>query len=229
MQNFLIPDTETIGLPVNFNAPVSDTRNWPRIVQLGWMLTDSEGTELETANHIIRPDGFRIPPDMIHGISHELALKKGKPLSQVLRLFSRALAQADCIVIHNYDFDAPILECEYHRLGIPCDISGKTAYCTQKQSAQFAPIPKMKSHPEGDRRNGWRSLRELHNFCFGCDVPGAHDALCDVRATKDCFFFVRGQYPGSFSEPYFLLTGITAPVPSASLRCGATGFGNRKI
>jgi hypothetical protein len=36
-------DTETTGLPKYWKAPVTDTENWPRMVQLAWLLYDSEG------------------------------------------------------------------------------------------------------------------------------------------------------------------------------------------
>jgi len=38
---FLIFDTETTGLPKNFNAPITDVDNWPRCVQIAWQLHDS--------------------------------------------------------------------------------------------------------------------------------------------------------------------------------------------
>ena len=38
---FLIFDTETTGLPKNFKAPISDSDNWPRMVQLAWQLHDN--------------------------------------------------------------------------------------------------------------------------------------------------------------------------------------------
>ena len=38
--HYLFFDTETTGLPKNYNAPITDTDNWPRLVQLG---LDSDG------------------------------------------------------------------------------------------------------------------------------------------------------------------------------------------
>jgi len=35
---FLIFDTETTGLPRNYNAPLSDLDNWPRIVQINALM-----------------------------------------------------------------------------------------------------------------------------------------------------------------------------------------------
>ena len=40
---YLIFDTETTGLPKKWNAPITDTDNWPRCVQLAWQLHDSNG------------------------------------------------------------------------------------------------------------------------------------------------------------------------------------------
>ena len=45
----LIYDTETTGLPRDWNAPISDSDNWPRLVQLAWQLHDANG-KLATRN-----------------------------------------------------------------------------------------------------------------------------------------------------------------------------------
>ena len=50
---FLIFDTETTGLPKRWNAPVSDSNNWPRCVQLAWQFHDETGKCLEYKNYII--------------------------------------------------------------------------------------------------------------------------------------------------------------------------------
>ena len=70
---YLIFDTETTGLPRNYNAPISDTSNWPRVVQLAWQLHEADGTLVEQKDFLIRPDGFNIPfqSEQIHGISTE--------------------------------------------------------------------------------------------------------------------------------------------------------------
>ena len=72
---YLIFDTETTGLPKNFNAPISDTENWPRVVQIAWQLHDEWGVLVEQKDFVIRPNGFNIPfeSESIHGISTELA------------------------------------------------------------------------------------------------------------------------------------------------------------
>ena len=39
---YLFFDTETTGLPKSWKAPVTDTENWPRIVQIAWILSSKE-------------------------------------------------------------------------------------------------------------------------------------------------------------------------------------------
>ena len=40
---YLIFDTETTGLPKRFDAPITDTDNWPRCIQIAWQLHDADG------------------------------------------------------------------------------------------------------------------------------------------------------------------------------------------
>ena len=78
---YLIFDTETTGLPKSWNAPITDTDNWPRCIQIAWQLHDALGNLVEHNDFLIQPDGFNIPYDAerIHGISTELAQEQGVP------------------------------------------------------------------------------------------------------------------------------------------------------
>jgi DNA polymerase III epsilon subunit-like protein len=52
---YLIFDTETTGLPINWKAPVSDLNNWPRLVQIAWMQCDNSGKILSSSDYIVKP------------------------------------------------------------------------------------------------------------------------------------------------------------------------------
>ena len=52
---YLIFDTETTGLPKNWKAPITDTDNWPRCVQIAWQLHDEMGELVEDQNYIRVP------------------------------------------------------------------------------------------------------------------------------------------------------------------------------
>ena len=90
---YLIFDTETTGLPKDFNAPVTQSDNWPRVVQIAWQLHDDMGNLIEQKDFIIKPEGFNIPyqSERVHGISTELALEKGENLKKVLFEFNKVL------------------------------------------------------------------------------------------------------------------------------------------
>ncbi len=46
---YLFIDTETTGLPRNYRAPVTDLNNWPRMIQIAWILSDNQGNRIDSA------------------------------------------------------------------------------------------------------------------------------------------------------------------------------------
>src|SRR5690554_1266726 len=134
---YLIFDTETTGLPRNWSAPITDTDNWPRCVQIAWQLHDAMENVVEHQDYLIKPDGFNIPFDSerVHGISTELALEQGIPLQEVLEKFNIALAKAKFVKGHNVGFDLNVMGCEFHRMGVPTDLNEKPVLdtCTRSE------------------------------------------------------------------------------------------------
>ena len=116
---FLIYDTETTGLPKNWKAPLTDSENWPRLVQLAWQLHDAQGKLISRGNRIVKPEGFTIPfqSAKIHGINTERAESEGVILSEVIEEFNKDLERATYVMGHNIEFDINIVGAELHRLG----------------------------------------------------------------------------------------------------------------
>ncbi|MCJ8276491.1 MAG: hypothetical protein MJK18_06600, partial [Bdellovibrionales bacterium] len=56
---YLFFDTETTGLPKSYKAPYTDLENWPRVVQLSWLVTENNKVIKESDN-VIKVD-FPIP------------------------------------------------------------------------------------------------------------------------------------------------------------------------
>lgn len=104
---YLFFDTETTGLPRNWKAPVTDLNNWPRMIQVAWILCDKSGYQIESNDFIIKPENFKIPQDAsrLHGISTEKAIYEGEKLVVVLNKFNEAVKRSDFIVAHNIKFD----------------------------------------------------------------------------------------------------------------------------
>lgn len=183
---YLFFDTETTGLPRDYNAPSSDTDNWPRMVQLSWIMADGKGAEVATGNYIIRPEGFSIPKAAsdINGITTERAIREGEAASYVLDRFTRDLDDASMMVGHNIEFDIRIVGAEMIRLGREDAVGKKPYICTMKVATDFCKLP-------GRHGYKWPRLEELYRKLFHKRFPGAHDAINDVRATLRCFFELR--------------------------------------
>ena len=58
---YLIFDTETTGLPRRWDAPLTDSDNWPRAVQIAWQLHDQWGTLIEHQDFLIAPNSSLVP------------------------------------------------------------------------------------------------------------------------------------------------------------------------
>ena len=92
---YLIFDTETTGLPANWDAPLSDSDNWPRCVQIAWQLHASDGSMISHNDFIVIPDGFDIPfeSEKAHGIPQisppEMGLLFNRWLNRLLKLLTR--------------------------------------------------------------------------------------------------------------------------------------------
>jgi DNA polymerase-3 subunit alpha len=182
---FLVFDTETTGLPKQYNAPLTDFDNWPRLVQLAWQLHDDKGRLVENFNLLVKPDGFVIPIDakMVHGISTEHALKYGQPLHEVLDTFLRSAEKAKYFVGHNIDFDLCIVGCEFlrDRGSNPLLAWPRVDTCTEK-TAEFCKLP-------GGKGGKFKlpKLNEFHEILFGSKFDSAHNASADVQATARVF------------------------------------------
>ena len=182
---YLIFDTETTGLPRSWSAPITDTDNWPRCIQIAWQLQDAFGNLIEHQDYLVKPDGFNIPYDAerIHGISTELAEEQGIALSEVLEKFNIALSKAKFIVGQNLGFDINIMGCEFHRMNIGSDMAKMLVLdtCTEV-TASLLKLP-------GGRGGKFKlpTLTELHQYLFNVPFSEAHNATADVEATTRCF------------------------------------------
>jgi len=185
---YLFFDTETTGLPKNWNSPVTDLNNWPRIVQLAYILYDISGNKISEGDFIIKPNGFIIPQDssLIHGISNDRAIIEGQPLLSVLQHFNSKMEQANFLVAHNISFDEKIVGAEFLRSGISNNIESKNKICTMKKSTNFCAI----NGPNGYK---WPKLSELHYKLFGMGFEEAHNASVDIQATAKCFWELKNR------------------------------------
>lgn len=183
---YLFFDTETTGTPRNYKAPVSDLNNWPRLVQIAWILFDEKGNELTKAAYLIKPSGFKIPADAsnIHGITTEQAQQHGVELLKVLQLFNEQVNLSHCLVAHNINFDKNIIGAEFLRNKMTNPVPAKKLLCTMESSVDYCAL-------KGPYGYKWPKLAELHHKLFKNGFDGAHSAMGDIEATSKCFWEMR--------------------------------------
>lgn len=183
---YLFFDTETNGLPKNYNAPISDLDNWPRILQIAWLEQDKHGNDISTGNYYVTPEGFDISADSekIHRISKEKANDLGYPIANVLEVFNAIIKKSTYVIAHNLDFDYKVLGSEFARIYMKSELEDKTKICTMQETIEFCNLP-------GSHGLKFPKLAELYYKLFAKNFDNAHDAQADIEATAECFWSLK--------------------------------------
>lgn len=199
----LIFDTETDGLPKNWNGKITDVDNWPRMLSIAWMLCDDNGFVREDEKLYIKNPGYKINPNSqaikVNGITQEM-LDGGISMLEALDLFFKAEEKADKIVAHNFKFDQNIILSEFARgcfsEQLPSPMAGmeKESVFNQLSGITIERMNSKKVDTMLDQKaitGKWPKLNELHRHLFGTDFDGAHDAMNDVKACARCYFELK--------------------------------------
>jgi len=183
---YLFFDTETNGKALNFNAPVTDLNNWPRVTQLGWQLYDKDEKLVSEQSLLIKPDGWEVPKTEFfieNNMSTERCEEFGIPLSEAVELLLKDMEQSEYLIAHNMSFDQNVIGAEFIRLNVAPKKELKK-FCTMKESTNICRIPSFRGYK-------WPTLTELHTHLFNKGFEGAHDALDDVKACANSFFEMK--------------------------------------
>jgi len=186
---YLFFDTETTGLPKgnNYDAAITETDVWPRLVELAWIIYDADFKPRASHDFIILRDEFDIPDSAskIHGIYDKDSDKYGHKIAPVLQLFGKDVVKCKYVVGHNVSFDVNVVGCEMARLKWTDWVERLPHFpqlCTMKAGT---PVCKIKG---AYNRFKWPKLEELYKHLFNEDLEDAHNALVDIQATARCFF-----------------------------------------
>jgi DNA polymerase III epsilon subunit-like protein len=207
----IVFDTETTGLPkTKFINP--DTLNkWPHIVQLSYVIYDTDLNEIvEVNDYIIKMnENVIIPEDSIniHKITNEISQEKGLKIDIILNKFIKDLNSTDMLVGHNILFDINMVKVELLRLIYEKDLQKseksmksykdnlylltnyKNIYCTLKESIELCNIKTLDKY--GKEYLKYPKLIELHNKLFNTNPNNLHNALNDILVTLRCFMKLK--------------------------------------
>lgn len=179
-------DTETTG-KVDFHAS-PNAPHQPRLVQFAAMLTNDGGKEMASVNLIIAPETFEIPEEAIqvHGITTQIALEYGVSIEEALPVIRRLFLKSQLYVGHNIEFDLMVVTGEFLRAEYDQDpFAEADTFCTMHAMTPVCKLPgKYDSYK-------WPKLQEAYHHAFGRNFEDAHDALANVRACKEIYFWLK--------------------------------------
>lgn len=172
----IVVDTETTGTTNLSFANQFNYRQWPRLVEIAWIVFDEDRID-SRETHLIRPNGYEIPPEAsrIHGISHEQAYAQGVGIGELLNELQLRFASASAIIAHNLSFDLGIIESEVIRNQSHLVIPEKRV-CTMHLGQRY--LIKTK----GLRSIAPPRLEQLHEALFGSGFAPKHQAASDASA-----------------------------------------------
>jgi len=201
-KNVIVFDLETTGLPklclggLYFDYKYNLKYDNSRIVSIAWSYIENfnyDKIDYNSINEfIIKPNNFIISNEvsLIHGITHENALKNGITLREILDKFNLGdnIMKADYLIAHNCLFDFNILLNECYRIRytkyeqkLKYMLDNNKFFCSLKYSKT---IPILKKH----------NLASFYYFYYKCEPSIVHSAIADVDTLLKILYKIYELY-----------------------------------
>ncbi|UAM99586.1 3'-5' exonuclease [Polaribacter litorisediminis] len=180
---YMFFDVETTGLlPLIIDYRVKKNR-LPNVVQIAWLVFDSEGSFIKRESFIIRQD-YPIPRSStrIHGITDKKAAEQGVEFKHVAELFLQDYSNAEIIIAHNARFDVLVMQGMLVKNNLYVNLNSKTIHCTMLNTTSMCRLPKKHDYP-GYK---WPTLEELTKQVYigsqrySLKLKGFHNASKDA-------------------------------------------------
>ena len=206
----IIFDTETTGLPKCRQSLVTDTEEWPHIVQFSYIIYDLSTNKLEKVEDFIikLAEEIEIPEESskIHGITKEISNEKGILIKDVINQFIKDITGCQLLVAHNLEFDMNMLIVELIRMNRSAElleddlaidlnnsayekITNIKKYCTMKETEKKCNIKAVSK--TGKEYTKYPTLGELHYYLFRSYPKNLHNSLNDILICLRCFYMLQ--------------------------------------
>ena len=206
----IIFDTETTGLPKSRQSLVTDTEEWPHIVQFSYIIYDLTTNQIEVvSDHIIKlEEDIDIPEESskIHGITKKISDEKGVSIKEVIDRFIVDLSDCELLIAHNLEFDLNVLIVELIRMNryaellednVSIDLNNSAyekitnikKYCTMKETEKKCNIKAVSQ--TGKEYTKYPTLGELHYYLFKSYPKNLHNSLNDILICLRCFYMLQ--------------------------------------
>jgi DNA polymerase III epsilon subunit-like protein len=189
----LIFDTETDGLPQEFDVPAIDKEgNWKKLLSIGWYIIDiNNNVIIDSKYYIINTKGeLNKEAFKFHKLTVEM-LSKGSQLEDVMVIFLKEVERCKAIIAHNINFDYnTIINSLFWTLKWTRNKIMQTKFvtmpkiCTADIGTDFCRIPLYKKVYKKPK------LSELYNFVIKKhdELETEHHALMDAKMIVDIIF-----------------------------------------
>lgn len=180
---YLVLHTRTSGKPKNWQSPVTEPWNWPRLLRLSWFITTEHGEQKKTNTLLIRPQGFEVTAAVLaeNTLSEKQLLDEGIGIANALQQLQAAITNESILVAHNIGLHTRIIGAECARLSIPDILAGHKQVCTMISGTAFCKLP-------GTYGNKWPTLEELYQKLFSKPLP---QGMPETDAVSACFWELR--------------------------------------
>lgn len=141
--------------------------------------------EEKVVDKIIKPENYYIPSKTveIHGISNEIAHQKGISFKLMADEMLKDIQDVKYLIGHNIiSYDIPVLLNNLKNNGYDLDFKDYIIEDTIRIVMPYTDNKKIK-------------LQDLYTYLFSKNFDGAHNALYDVKATKDCYQEIKFNNP----------------------------------
>ena len=203
----IIFDTETTGLPKSRQSLVTDTKDWPNIVQFSYIIYDMSTNNLEVvSDDIIKLAAeIDIPEESsnIHGITKEISNENGVSIKEVIDKFMVDLTDCNLLIAHNLEFDMNMLIVELIRMNKIAKLTEDDEsmelnnlnyekitkiekYCTMKETEKRCNIKAISK--TGKEYTKYPTLGELHYYLFRSYPKNLHNSLNDILICLRCYY-----------------------------------------
>jgi DNA polymerase-3 subunit epsilon len=205
----MVFDTETTGLPKTSDK--TDMCKWPHVVQLSYIIYDTDTNKIITAfdNIIKMGEGVSISKEStnIHHITDEMSQEQGVDINYAMGIMYNDILNIDCLIAHNIQFDLNmiIVECnrliemqptvipimKFKRLLTHTTFIKKT-HCTMKKNIAFCNIEVINKKTQ-KKYNKYPKLSELHMKIFNTEPKKLHNSFNDVLICLRCYCKINNK------------------------------------
>lgn len=184
MNNTLIIDLETTGLPLRRNIPPFDIDNYSscRIIEIGYIIVNETGETIKEYSNICKHTyHINITNSHIHGITNQMVDEDGVDFNEILQELFEDLKSVKHVMAYNIEFDYNVLLSDLYR---KYDDKSKQIiallYQANKQCIMMIAKKFLKVYK-------YPKLNEVYKQLFKKEYLQTHRALDDVKLAYNCY------------------------------------------